>query len=130
MLLQIDALLAQQFVDAARYADAEPYDLAHLAFFGGDLLVMVTVVGVLLPCYQSSRLFQALVQHYQEEGWWPLLNDVLESALVCEQDLANAPGYFTYALQLLPAGSAHLTCHQKAMSALPLLTLSSVPAQR
>ncbi|ELR24645.1 uncharacterized protein ACA1_172710, partial [Acanthamoeba castellanii str. Neff] len=72
MLLQIDALLAQQFVDAARYADAEP-------------------------------LFQALVQHYQEEGWWPLLNDVLESALVCEQDLANAPGYFTYALQLLPA---------------------------
>jgi hypothetical protein len=32
MLLQIDALLAQQFVDAARYADAEPYEtLAHLA---------------------------------------------------------------------------------------------------
>ena len=71
--------------------------------------MMTTVVW----CYQSSRLFQALVQHYQEEKWWPLLNDVLESALVCEQDLANAPGYFTYALQLLPAGSAHLPCHQK-----------------
>ncbi len=81
--------------------------------------MMTTVVW----CYQSSRLFQALVQHYQEEKWWPLLNDVLESALVCEQDLANAPGYFTYALQLLPAGSAHLPCHQNAMPALPLLTL-------
>jgi hypothetical protein len=84
---------------------------------------LVVVVMTVVWCYQSSRLFQALVQHYQEEGWWPLLNDVLESALVCEQDLANAPGYFTYALQLLPAGSAHLTYHQKAMLTLPLLTL-------
>jgi hypothetical protein len=64
----------------------------------------------------SSRLFQGLVQHYHAEGWWPLLNDVLESALVCEQNLSNAEGYYTYALQLLPSGT-------RSLQRLPLLPI-------
>lgn len=64
------------------------------------------------------RLFESLVLSYKQDGWRSLLNNVLESALICEQQVHDTRAFFNYALQLLSSGNSLFVVRVSTMQTL------------